>query len=115
VADLEEIGERVRAVEGERDHLPPALGFADGAAVLHEGEGDAVALAMEMQRLVERPLPGVVALVVAQAQQQRQFLRAHGGGRAIRLARQVRFRRRGSADGAFAGDGRLEACASSAR
>jgi len=57
----------VGAVEGEGDHLAPAFLFADGAAILDEGEGDGVALAVEMVGLVEGPLPGVGALVMVEA------------------------------------------------
>ena len=73
VADFKEVGEGVGAVEGEGDHLTPSFGFADGAAVLDEGDGDAVALPVEEEGLAQRPLPGFQIFVVIEAEEERDF------------------------------------------
>ncbi len=116
MSDFEEVDEGVGAVEGEGDHLAPAFGFADGAAVLHEGEGDGVALAMEVQGLVEGPVPGVGILVVVETEEKGKFFRAlqadeefQSGGPRWRVRRRgsCRWRhRRGRGSGSFASAGR---------
>ncbi len=109
VADFKEVGEGVGAVEGEGDHLTPSFGFADGAAVLDEGDGDAVALPVEEEGLVQRPLPGFQIFVVIEAEEERDFLRALQLGEEVQLPRPgggFGFQR--DADGVIHGDGGLE-------
>jgi hypothetical protein len=116
VADFEEVGEGVGAVEGEGDHLAPALGFADGAAVLDEGEGDGVALAWRFRAWSRVHCQASGPLVVVEAQEEGDFLRALEAGEEIELAGPGGgFGVEGHADGAAKGTGDWKLCARNSR